>query len=126
MAQRQAADCTPNRPPGAAPEPRPPVVRPRGARAHSPRSAQQDRQFGDKRSEACFTQEYSPLEDMPSASVIIIFHNEAVSTLMRTARSVLDKSPPELLEEVRPAPLRCAARGQIVRPALRVASRRPL
>jgi polypeptide N-acetylgalactosaminyltransferase len=37
---------------------------------------------------------------MATASVIIIFHNEAVSTLLRTVRSVLDKSPPELLEEV--------------------------
>jgi len=52
------------------------------------------------RSPACYAQEYSPLEDMATASVIIIFHNEAVSTLLRTVRSVLDKSPPELLEEV--------------------------
>lgn len=37
---------------------------------------------------------------MPTTTVIIIFHNEALSTLLRTVTSVLNTSPAHLLEEV--------------------------
>lgn len=33
-------------------------------------------------------------------SVVIVFHNEGWSTLLRTVQSVIDRSPPQFLEEV--------------------------
>lgn len=57
-----------------------------------------DRSLPDTRPFECQKREY--LEHLPSVSVVITFHNEVLSTLMRTVHSVFTRSPPELLKEV--------------------------
>lgn len=39
-------------------------------------------------------------QDLPRASVVICFFNEAFSALLRTVHSVLDRTPPVLLHEI--------------------------
>jgi polypeptide N-acetylgalactosaminyltransferase len=34
------------------------------------------------------------------ASVVIVFHNEGWSTLMRNVHTILKRTPPEMLEEI--------------------------
>jgi polypeptide N-acetylgalactosaminyltransferase len=56
------------------------------------------RSLPDVRDPECKTVKwYDPL---PSTSVIIIFHNEGWSALLRTVHSVLDRSDPKILKEV--------------------------
>ncbi|XP_062596588.1 probable N-acetylgalactosaminyltransferase 9 isoform X2 [Saccostrea cucullata] len=57
-----------------------------------------DRSVPDVRDSRCHSVRYP--RDLPTASVVIIFHNEAWSPLLRTAHSVVNRSPPEYLHEV--------------------------
>ena len=46
----------------------------------------------------CKTIDYG--DNLPSTCVIVIFHNEAWSVLLRTVHSVLDRSKPSILKEI--------------------------
>lgn len=59
-----------------------------------------DRPQRDVRSQGCQVKhEHYPCV-LPSASVVVVFHNEHFVTLLRSVHSVLNHSPPELLKEV--------------------------
>ncbi|XP_066141216.1 N-acetylgalactosaminyltransferase 6 [Euwallacea fornicatus] len=57
-----------------------------------------DRSLPDIRHKQCKSKKY--LKNLPSISVIVPFHNEHWTTLLRTVSSVVNRSPPELLKEV--------------------------
>ena len=48
----------------------------------------------------CKRKEYTDVSSYPHTSVIIVFHNEAWSTLLRTVHSVINRSPRHLLHEI--------------------------
>eukprot|EP00062_Callorhinchus_milii_P023405 gi/632982216/ref/XP_007908016.1/ PREDICTED: polypeptide N-acetylgalactosaminyltransferase 11 isoform X2 [Callorhinchus milii] len=56
------------------------------------------RDLPDTRDKKCKLKRY-PL-NLPSASIIICFYNEALSALLRTVHSVLDRTPVDLLYEI--------------------------
>ncbi|XP_045723406.1 polypeptide N-acetylgalactosaminyltransferase 13 isoform X1 [Mirounga angustirostris] len=57
-----------------------------------------NRSLPDVRLEGCKTKVYP--DELPNTSVVIVFHNEAWSTLLRTVHSVINRSPRSLLSEV--------------------------
>ena len=57
-----------------------------------------NRTVPDTREKECRNWDYPT--DLPTASVILVFHNEGWSTLLRTVHSVINRSPPEFLHEV--------------------------
>ena len=57
-----------------------------------------NRTLSDNRSDYCKSSNYS--QSLPATSVIIIFYNEAWSTLVRSVHSVLNRSPEHLITEV--------------------------
>ena len=56
-----------------------------------------NRTLPDVRKEACLAKSY---QGLPDASIVIVFHNEAWSTLLRTIHSVISRSPKHLLREI--------------------------
>ncbi|XP_041365720.1 probable N-acetylgalactosaminyltransferase 9 isoform X2 [Gigantopelta aegis] len=57
-----------------------------------------ERAVRDMRDPRCKDLKYP--KELPSASVVIIYHNEAWSPLLRTVHSVINRSPPQYLHEV--------------------------
>ncbi|XP_058400559.1 polypeptide N-acetylgalactosaminyltransferase 10 isoform X2 [Diceros bicornis minor] len=57
-----------------------------------------NRSLPDIRHPNCKSKRY--LETLPNTSIIIPFHNEGWSSLLRTVHSVLNRSPPELIAEI--------------------------
>ncbi|KAF7279102.1 hypothetical protein GWI33_007615 [Rhynchophorus ferrugineus] len=57
-----------------------------------------DRTILDTRLEECKHWDYP--KDLPTTSVIIVFHNEGWSVLLRTVHSVLNRTPDYLLKEI--------------------------
>ncbi|EDV26798.1 uncharacterized protein TRIADDRAFT_23130 [Trichoplax adhaerens] len=56
------------------------------------------RTLPDLRPSLCKSQVFP--KDLPQTSVVIVFHNEALSTLLRTVHSVLDRSAPDLIHQI--------------------------
>lgn len=57
-----------------------------------------NRSLPDARPVGCKDRKYS--EKLPKASIIIVFHNEHLSALLRSIHSIVNRSPSILLEEV--------------------------
>lgn len=57
-----------------------------------------NRSLQDVRMSQCKSKVYPSL--LPTTSIVIVFHNEAWTTLLRTIHSIINRSPLELVEEV--------------------------
>ena len=57
-----------------------------------------NRSLKDVRMEACKSKKYPA--SLPTTSVVIVFHNEAWTTLLRSIHSIINRSPLQLLQEI--------------------------
>ncbi|KAJ6646638.1 Polypeptide N-acetylgalactosaminyltransferase 5 [Pseudolycoriella hygida] len=57
-----------------------------------------NRSLADVRDPECLKIKYAP--KLPTTSIIIIFHNEAWSTLVRSLWSIINRSPKDLVKEI--------------------------
>eukprot|EP00052_Salpingoeca_macrocollata_P010883 m.84081 g.84081 ORF g.84081 m.84081 type:complete len:558 (-) comp17769_c0_seq2:57-1730(-) len=95
-------DGTPGFP--LSPRPQPPIdmakeLRDNGFFRRLSDSISLDRNVTDPRNPQCKSIEYD-LQSLPQTSVVFVFYDEAMSTLLRSVHSVLNRSPPELLKEI--------------------------
>src|SRR3989338_4122958 len=74
-------------------------LHPNGFNAALSRSMPLDRPLPDPRAPACLRRTNNA-SAMPDTSVVFVFHNEELSTLLRSVHSVLNRSPPSLLKEI--------------------------
>ncbi|KAI1296608.1 Polypeptide N-acetylgalactosaminyltransferase 1 [Halotydeus destructor] len=58
-----------------------------------------NRSLPDPRKNSCRMKMYD-VKKLPDASIIIVFHNEAWSTLVRTVHSILNRTPKNILREI--------------------------
>lgn len=58
-----------------------------------------DRKLPDSRKFACRKKQHD-ISQLPNTSIIVVFHNEAWSTLARTVHSILNTAPQHLLAEI--------------------------
>ncbi|KAB0356955.1 hypothetical protein FD754_001111, partial [Muntiacus muntjak] len=65
---------------------------------HDKEAIKRDAQRVGTKGWTCKSKRY--LETLPNTSIIIPFHNEGWSSLLRTVHSVLNRSPPELIAEI--------------------------
>ncbi|XP_076460285.1 polypeptide N-acetylgalactosaminyltransferase 11-like [Babylonia areolata] len=56
------------------------------------------RPIPDSRNSLCKAKSYA--DELPSASIVICFHNEALSALLRTVHTVLHRSPSHLIHQI--------------------------
>ncbi|XP_006825192.1 polypeptide N-acetylgalactosaminyltransferase 13-like [Saccoglossus kowalevskii] len=59
-----------------------------------------NRSLPDVRMDGCKKKTYPPHNTLPKTSIVIVFHNEAWSTLIRNVHSIINRSPRMLLEEI--------------------------
>lgn len=61
-----------------------------------------DRNQPDQRSEQCHAaySKYPPLQELPRASIVMVFHNEVLSALLRSVHSILNLTPREVLVDI--------------------------
>lgn len=57
-----------------------------------------NRSLPDMRHRKCREEVYQPV--LPATTVIVCFHNEAWSVLIRTVHSILNRSPPHLIHDI--------------------------
>ena len=59
-----------------------------------------NRSLPDVRMDGCKRKDYPPISELPTTSIVIVFHNEAWTTLLRTVHSAINRSPRPLLKEI--------------------------
>jgi len=61
-----------------------------------------ERNITDYRWPQCRRYKYD-IDELPTISIIIIFHNDALSMILRTVHSILMRTPDRLLSQVTPS-----------------------